>query len=85
MLEREHLPESEAFAAKSALLHIAELDLRSTMVNIVRSNVAEAWLNEGRPGRAAALLPEDTHTAHTFSMWPHRMVAAWIAVDEGTL
>ena len=74
-----------ARVAESALAHVAELDLRSTMANMVRSNVAEAWLNEGRPDGAAALVPDDILTTSTFSMWPLRLVAARVAVAEGRL
>lgn len=72
-------------AARSALRQIDELDLRSTITNMVRSNVAEAWLNAGRPSVAGSLLVGDERTADDYSLWPLRMVAARIDVAAGRL
>ncbi|WP_107771263.1 ATP-binding protein [Nocardioides sediminis] len=77
-------PAAEADAvARSALRQIDELDLRSTITNMVRSNVAEAWLNAGRPSVAGSLLVGDERTADDYSLWPLRWVAARIDIAAG--
>jgi tetratricopeptide (TPR) repeat protein len=72
-------------AADRALQHIRQLDLRSTMTNIVRANVGEAWVNAGRPHRAAELLLDDVGTGDDYSLWPLRQLAARVAVTGGHL
>lgn len=72
-------------AAERALLHIHQLDLRSTMTNIVRANVGEAWMYAGQPARAAELLLDDVATGDDYSLWPIRHLAARIAVAAGNL
>ena len=59
--------------------------MRSTMSNMVRGNVAEAWLNAGRPGRAAELLVDEARTSGAYSMWPMRFVAARVELAQGRL
>lgn len=70
-------------AACTSLQQIVELDLRSTITHMVRSNVAEAWLNAGEPARARALLVGDVQSSDEYSMWPLRLVAARVALAEG--
>ncbi len=70
-------PQELEAAARTSLEQIVELDLRSTIPHMVRSNVAEAWLNAGEPARArSAAWSVDVQSSDEYSMWPLRLVAA---------
>ncbi len=54
MLFHARPPQELEAAARTSMEQIVELDLRSTTTHMVRSNVAEAWLNAGEPSPGAS-------------------------------